>query len=348
MRINSVLMEYNKSSGRPMKLLILTYNLTRPSFRQRIELHLDILRSAGIECEICLYPRGNFARWKVLKRCFDFDAVLLQKKTLNFFDAFLLRRYARKVIFDFDDAIMYSANEPERECSPRKYSRPFERTVKLSDMVIAGNSYLARLAERFSSNVEVVPTGLDINRYELDSKPRKDGKIRLVWIGSQATLKYLKQIAPALERIGERFDNVILRIICDSFFDLQNMKVEKRRWSLETEAADLVGSDIGLSPLEDDRFTRGKCGFKILQYAASGLPVVASPAGVNSDYVKPGTTGLLAISTCEWVDALTELIEKAILRKKMGENNLSFVKDFDADIVGQKLVELIKKVCSPP
>jgi glycosyltransferase involved in cell wall biosynthesis len=331
-----------------MKLLILTYNLERPSFRQRVELHLDTFRNAGIDCEVCLYPRGNFARWRVLKRCCDFDAVLLQKKTLNFFDAFLLRRYARKVIFDFDDAIMYSADEPEKECSPRKYSRPFERTVKLSDLVIAGNSYLAQLAERFSSNVEVVPTGLDINSYKLDSRPEKGGKVRLVWIGSQSTLKYLKQITPVLEIIGERFDNIVLRIICDSFFALQNMQVERCRWSLETQAADLVGSDIGLSPLEDDRFTRGKCGFKILQYAASGLPVVASPAGVNSDYVKPGITGLLADSTSKWVDALAELIEKPMLRKSMGENNLSFVKDFDADVVGRKLAEVVKKVCSRP
>jgi len=331
-----------------MKLLILTYNLNRPSFRQRIELHLDILRNAGIDCEVCLYPRENLARWKTLKRCSDFDAVLLQKKTLNFFDSVLLRHYAHKVVFDFDDAIMYSADEPDKRCSPRKYSRPFERTIKLSDMVIAGNYYLARLAERASSNVEVVPTGLDISRYELDSKLQKDGKIRLVWIGSQATLKYLKQITPALERIGGRFGNVVLRIVCDSFFDLQNMEVEKRRWSLETQAADLVSSDIGLAPLEDDRFTRGKCGFKILQYAASGLPVVASPAGVNSDFVKVGSTGLLAGSTAEWVDALAELIEEPRLRKSMGENNLSFVKDFDADIIGRRLAELIKKTCSRP
>ena len=331
-----------------MKLIILTYNLERPSFRQRIELYLDTLQNAGIDYEVCLYPRGNFSRWKVLRRCRDFDAVFLQKKTLNFLDAFLLRCYACKVIFDFDDAIMYNANEPEKDYSPRKYSRPFERTVKLSYLVIAGNSYLAQLAEKYNSSVEVVPTGLDISDYKLDSQSEKDGKIRLVWIGSKSTLKYLKQITPSLEIIGERFGNVVLRIICDDFFDLQNIQVERCRWSLESQTVDLVGSDIGLSPLEDDRFTRGKCGFKILQYAAGGLPVVASPAGVNSDFVKPGTTGLLANSTSEWVEALTKLIEESTLRKTMGENNLSFVKDFDAGIIGRRLAELIKKVCSQP
>jgi len=254
-----------------MKLLILTYNPARPSFRQRIELYLDILRDAGINCKVFLYPRGSFARWKVLKKCRDFDAVLLQKKTLNFFDAMLLRQYARKVIYDFDDAIMYSDN-PDRKCSRHKYIKPFERTIKLSDMIMAGNSYLAEHAKKFNSNVEIVPTGLDTNHYQCRPQEKNDRQIRLVWIGSRVTLKYLSKIAPALEEIGRLFDNVVLRIICDDFFDLQNMKVEKRPWSLETQACDLASSDIGLAPLCDNRFTRGKCGFKTLQYAASGLP----------------------------------------------------------------------------
>ena len=333
------------SSFIEMKLLILTYNPARPSFRQRIELHLDALRNAGIDCEVCRYPRSNLTRWKMLKKGADYDAVLLQKKTLNIFDAAVLHRYARKVIYDFDDAIMYNPKAPEKKCSLHKYTRPFERTMKLSDLVIAGNPYLARQAKQFNSNVEIVPTGLDIKSYKPNIEPETDGKVRLVWIGGRATLKYLKQIAPALEQIGRRFGTVVLRIVCDDFFDLQNMKVEKHRWSLETQAADLVGSDIGLAPLKDDRFTRGKCGFKILQYAAGGLPAIASPVGVNSDYVKVGTTGLLADGESEWVDAMTRLIEEPTLRKNMGQNNLSFVKDFDAGIIGRRLVELIKKTC---
>jgi glycosyltransferase involved in cell wall biosynthesis len=327
-----------------MKLFILTYNPARPSFRQRVELYLDTLRDAGIDCEVSRYPHGNFARWKVLKKCRDFDAVLLQKKTLNFFDAILLHRYARKVIFDFDDAVMYDEN-PDKKCSRRKYAKPFERTIKLADMVMAGNSYLAEHAKKFNTNVEIVPTGLDTKRYQCRPETENNGLIRLVWIGSRPTLKYLTEITPALEEIGRRFDNVILRIICNDFFDLQNMEVEKCSWSLETQAGDLASSNIGLAPLFDDRFTRGKCGFKILQYAASGLPVVASPTGVNSDYVEDGVTGLLARNTSEWVDTIGQLIENPILRKNMGEHNLSFVKNFDVSVIGKKLAELIKKTC---
>ena len=123
-----------------MKLLILTYNLSRPSFRQRVEGYADVLREGGIECETVLYPRENLSRWKLLRKCSDFDGVLLHKKTLNFFDAFWMHHYARKVIYDFDDAIMYDDRHPEKKPSRRKHTKPFERTVKLADMVIAGNS----------------------------------------------------------------------------------------------------------------------------------------------------------------------------------------------------------------
>jgi len=158
----------------------------------------------------------------------------------------------------------------------------FQRTVKLADMVIAGNSYLAKHARKFNPNVEVFPTGLDTHAYELKAEPTNDAKLRLVWIGSSSTLKYLAGIKPALEEIGSRFDDVVLRIICDDFFDLQKMEVEKCQWSLQKQAVDLATSHIGLAPLPDNKFTQSRFCFKILQYAAVGLPVVASPVGANN------------------------------------------------------------------
>jgi glycosyltransferase involved in cell wall biosynthesis len=324
-----------------MNLLILTNNLNRASFRQRIGVYLDTLRRNGIDYEVAQLPSGTLARRKLFKKAADFDGVFLHKKKLNFVDAFWLRRYSRKVIYNFDDAIMYSDKNPERDS--RSHLIPFRRSVKLADIVIAGNSYLAEHARKFNARVEVLPTGLNAKAYRVDTKSKNDGKIRLVWIGSKSTLKYLAEIKPALEEIGSRFDNAILRIICDDFFDLQNMEVEKHRWSEETQVIDLATSDFGLAPLPDNRFTRGKCGFKILQYAAAELPVIASPVGVNAEYVCDGVTGFHAINASQWIDKISELIENAELRKRMGQEGNVQVQRFDLSIVGKQLYKLVER-----
>ena len=321
-------------------LFILTNNPNRASFRQRIEVYLDVLRDNGIECEVARFPTGSSARRKLLKRSVKFDGVFLHKKRLNFLDAFWLHRYAGKVIYDFDDAIMYSDKRPDRPS--RKRQNSFQRTVKLADMVIADNSYLADHAREFNKNVAILPTGLDTNAYKLPPHPKNDGKIRLVWIGSSVTLKYLTEIKPALEEIGSRFDNVVLRIVCDEFFDLENIEVEKRPWSLETQAVDLAQSHIGLAPLPNDRFARGKAGgFKILQCAAAGLPVIAS-RGVKVLCVREGINGFLACDCSEWIEKLSRLLIDSQLRKQMGQAGKVEVQQFDLKVLGEKLVNLIK------
>jgi len=322
-----------------MKLLILTNNPSRPSFRQRAEIYLPSLRDAGINCEVAKLPSGKSSRFKLFKKAANFDAVFLQKKCLNFFDAFCLRKYGKKIIYDFDDAIMYSPKKPDNEKS--SHFRLFRRTAKLADMVIAGNSYLAAHAKRFNNNVHILPTGLDTKAYQLTAKQKNDSKIRLAWIGSKSTLKYLADIKPALEEIGSRFDNVVLRIICNDFFDLENMEVEKCQWSLAGQGRDLATSHIGLAPLPSNRFTKGKCGFKALQYAAAGLPVIASPVGVNSRYVINGTTGYHASGHQQWVDGISDCVLSESLRKKMGNEGREMVKAFDTNLIGDKLCTLI-------
>jgi len=322
-----------------MNLLILSNNPSRASFRQRIGVYLDTVRSNGINPEVVKLPGGYLARRKLFQRAEDFDGVFLHKKKLNFFDAFWLRRYSKKLIYDFDDAVMYSPKNPESDSA--SHFRPFSRTVKLADMIIAGNSYLAEHARKFNPNVEILPTGLDTEAYKVQASSTNDGKIRLVWIGSKSTLRYLSDIRPALEEIGSRFDNVILRIICDDFLNLQNMPVEKYLWSGDTEASDLATCDIGLAPLPDNRFTRGKCGFKILQYTAAGLPVIASPVGVNTDYIRQGG-GYLADGVSGWIDKLCQLISDPQLRKQMGQTGRAKVQRFDLRVLGRVLIRLIK------
>jgi len=327
--------------GKAMNLLVVTNNPTNASFRQRIEVYLAMLRENGIDCQVAKLPPSFLKRRKLFRQTAGFDGVFLHRKILNFCDAFWLRRYNRKIIYDFDDAVMYSAKKPGSCCLSQQ--RRFRRSVELADLVIAGNPYLAEHARRFNPRVEVLPTGLDTRAYSAETKPENDGKIRLVWIGSKSTLRYLARIKPALEEIGARFDNVILRIICDDFFDLQNIRVEKRRWSKHTEAADLITSDIGLAPLADDRFTRGKCGYKILQYQAAGLAVVASPVGVNAQYVLNGVTGFHAIDASQWIDKISELIKNAELRNRMGQEGKLNVRRFDLNILAKQLARVVKE-----
>ena len=324
-----------------MKLLILSNNPSRASFRQRIGIYISHLKNNGIECDIEKIPAGCLARIRLFKKAQRFDTVFLHKKGLNPLDAFFLKRYSGKIIYDFDDAIMYKPTAPQLNSKPR-YNK-FRRSIQIADLVIAGNDYLAEHAHRFNRNIKILPTGLDISEYNVYFN-KKDNKIRLVWIGSSSTLDYLEQLKPVLEEIGEENRNVILRIICDTFFDMKNMPIEKKIWSKEEQVRDLVTSDIGIAPLPDNRFTRGKCGFKVLQYAAAGLPVVASPVGINGQLVREGETGFYAKDNFEWKQNLNKLIKSARLREKTGNRNRELATQYDTSKVGEKLIQIIKSV----
>jgi glycosyltransferase involved in cell wall biosynthesis len=322
-----------------MQLLVITNNSDRASFRQRIGVHLDLFRRRGIVPTIVTLPTNPLARRAVFASAQSFDSVLLHRKMLSVWEAFCLRGYGEKVVYDFDDAIMYSDRHPERR-SRLRLAR-FRRSVGVASMILAGNDYLAEHARRYSANVHVLPTGLEAQAYRTACPRQDDGLVRLVWIGSRSTLKYLREIGPALEEIGRQFPHVVLRLICDEFFDLKSMRVEKRPWSKAAEAEDLCTSDIGLAPLPENRFTRGKCGFKILQYQAAGLPVVASPVGVNAQYVRDGVTGYLARNLPQWVDRLRALVENSENRTSLGCCGRREAERFDVSIVGERLCRLV-------
>ena len=323
-----------------MKLLVVTNNPDRASFKQRIGVYLDMLLAGGIDCEVAKMPAGSLSRRRLFKRAADFDGVFLHKKGLNPFDALWLRKYARKIIFNFDDAVMYSDRNPERYS--RSHFVPFRRSVRLADLVICGSSYLAEHARPFNSNVEILPLGLRVSDYEGDPAAKVDDKVRLVWVGSKSTLSYLEAIIPAIERIADRFDNVALRVVCDDFPQLENISVEKRLWSKDSLGTDLATSNIGLAPLPDNPFTRGKCSFKVLEYSAAGLAVVASPVGTNAEHVRDEITGFLADSDNEWIARIAQLIENPQLRKTMGREGRDFARRFDIGVIGDRLIELIR------
>lgn len=326
-----------------MRLLVVTNNDNpgHASFRQRIAIYLNLLRDRGIDARVARLPSGPLERRALFASARQFDGVLLHRKILNAWDGFWLRRYGGGVIYDFDDAIMYSDRKADR-VSRIRFQR-FGRTAALSRLVIAGNDYLAEHARRYAAHVEVLPTGLDLAPYRIHPPRENDRIVRLVWIGSNGMLRHLRALSGALEQLGRRFPQVVLRIICGRFFELQSMRVEQHLWSCETEVSALATSDIGLNPLADDPFARGKCGFKVLQYHAAGLPVVTSPVGVNARYVRDGVTGYAARDPSEWVEKLSALIEDPDLRRRMGQAGRSDVEAFDVNVLGRRFCGLIEQ-----
>ena len=324
-----------------IKLLIIVNNPKRASFRLRVTDFLDYFRREGIVCEVCKLPQKNLQRWQLFKSAQKYDAVLLHRKCLNFFDAKVLARYSRKIVFDHDDAIMYSTSRPESNRT--SHFRLYKRTIQMVDCVIAGNEYLAEHARLFCRHVYVVPTGLDTTAFEQERPQKHDDEIRLVWIGSESTLPYLAELKSVFEQIGKSHPHVVLRIIADEFFDLENMMVQKHMWSLESQVSDLLACDIGLAPLPDNRFTKGKCGFKILQYFAAGLPVVASPVGVNEKFIKESNAGILAATPEQWKSAVEKMIEDVPMCRQMGQNGKRYVQAYDTSLVAKQFCEIVKE-----
>jgi glycosyltransferase involved in cell wall biosynthesis len=161
----------------------------------------------------------------------------------------------------------------------------FAFMMKRVDFVVAGNQFLKSETLHYNPYVEVIPTSIDLSRYNLKESFHRDGPIVIGWLGSSSTLKYLKDLSPVFEDLFKIFPNTRLKIVCDNFFDLPNMPVIKKQWSLKEEVEDLKSFDIGVMPLTDDLWTRGKCGLKILQYYGVGVPVVCTPVGVNREIV---------------------------------------------------------------
>jgi len=293
--------------------------MDKASTRYRVLQYLPALQKAGIACEV--RPVSKTTRnWLELFRLLRAaDVVFVQKKLFPPLEIALIRRLSKRLVYDFDDAVMFK-DGPASESQHARQRRRFAATAARADLLIAGNEYLRQQALGLQKPVAVIPTPLDMARYTLRAPQSSSGDVlTLGWIGSRGTLRYLKDIAPALEMIGQRHPGVKLKIVADDFFDLQHVSVVKKSWSAAEEIADLHSFDIGLMPLRDDVWTRGKCGFKLLQCMAVGLPVICSPVGANVEIVRDGVEGFWALSMEDWVERLSALIVSQEIRWKMGE-----------------------------
>jgi glycosyltransferase involved in cell wall biosynthesis len=264
-------------------------------------------------------PRSLFARLRLYRETRAADAVVVQRRLLPVAELALLRRWARRLVFDFDDAVWLRDSYSPRGFGSRKRGRRFRATVAAADLVVAGNPYLAAEARRFTdaARVAIIPTCVDPARYPV-TQPHADDAVRLVWVGSSSTLKGLERFRDTLDAIGRAVPGARLKLVCDRFLTLRHLPVDSVHWSEATEAEEIAGADIGIGWVPDDPWSRGKCGLKILQYQAAGLPVVANPVGVQADFVRDDETGYRAETPEQWVAAVRRLAADPALRARLG------------------------------
>jgi glycosyltransferase involved in cell wall biosynthesis len=288
--------------------------------RYRLAAFRPALERAGHALDLRPLPRGWLGRLRLF-RDLRGATVVLQRFLLPRWQLALLRRAARHLIFDLDDAVFLRDSFSPRGLHHPGRLRRFAATVRACDAVVAGNAFLAEQASQFApaARVTVVPTCVDPGLYQPQSWPRERKTVELVWVGSSSTLQGLAQAAPLLEEAGRRVPSLRLKIVCDRFLRLEHLPVVPCPWTEAGEAAAIASADVGVSWIPDDLWSRGKCGLKVVQYMAAGLPVVANPVGVHPEMVRPGQTGYLAQSAEQWVVALARLTADAALRRRLGQ-----------------------------
>jgi glycosyltransferase involved in cell wall biosynthesis len=300
-----------------MKILFLVQGLDVAASRYRVLQYLPYLKEHGIQATVQHFPKGFFAKLKVFKSVNQYDILFIQRKRYPVLWLKFIRKNARKIVYDFDDSVMYRSSKHVNNESKSRV-KVFKNMVNASDHVIAGNEYLQKQTTPYTQNVSIIPSPIDMTSYSQKKYPEKNDTLTIGWIGAHGSIHYLKKMKPIFETLGKRSVKLKLKIICDTFFDCENMAVEKKQWNENDEVADIQSFDIGLMPLMDDPWSHGKCGLKILQCLAVGVPVVCSPAGINREIVEDGVHGFWAGSQEEWIEKLEILINDHELRRKMG------------------------------
>jgi glycosyltransferase involved in cell wall biosynthesis len=281
--------------------------------RYRLSAFRPLLEQAGHSLDLVALPSAFWSRLLLFRRLRG-ETVLVQRQLLPLWQLSLLRRWAKRLLFDLDDAVWLRDSYSSRGLlHPRKLRR-FAATVKACDAVIAGNDYLADHVTGNGGKPHVIPTCVDTAKYQ---PGQGDGRT-LVWVGSSSTLQGLERIAGLLDGVARAMPGVRLKVICDRFPTFRELPVLPVRWSGATEAEEIASADVGISWVPDDDWSRGKCGLKVLQYMAAGLPVVTNPVGVHQHMVRDGENGYLATSPAEWCSAVARLLGDADLRQRMG------------------------------
>jgi glycosyltransferase involved in cell wall biosynthesis len=285
----------------------------------------DILyKRGGALQKVGAVIKGFLSRlWAVffLARHYDYIFIHREASPLGppIFEWLLAKLLRKRIVYDFDDAIWIPAvTESNSLAAAAKCFWKIKWICKWAWKVAAGNDFLATFAAAQGAQVTVVPTCVDTEHRFNRIKDQHSGRLTIGWTGSHSTLPYLDQVVPVLKGLGQHYDFDVL-VICNQppTFTLPNLRFLP--WKEATEIDDLLNIHIGLMPLVSDAWSEGKCGFKIIQYLALGIPALASPVGVNKRIVTPGENGFLCATEAEWYSGMEALLQNAALRSKMGQ-----------------------------
>lgn len=345
-----MLINFERKLDPLMKILFLVpYPLkSAPSQRFRFEQYLHFQKNHKIIINVKSFlspfmwpkfylPKQNLWKiggiiWGFLKRFFisftihHYDFVFIHREATPIgppiFEWFIAKVLRKKIIYDYDDAIwLEDPQEKGTILGKIKWKSKVAQICRWSYKISIGNEYLASYAYQFNDNVVLNPTTIDTEGLHnpLLYKKVEQKKITIGWTGTHSTLPYLQEIIPVLQKLESKFDFTFL-VIANKNPDFELKSMVFCQWKQETEIQDLMKIDIGIMPLTDDNWSKGKCGFKALQYMSLGIPTCASPIGVNSKIIKDGENGYLCDSTKEWLDKLTILLSDSMCRKRLGDS----------------------------
>jgi glycosyltransferase involved in cell wall biosynthesis len=350
-------------------LLLSRYGMLAASSRYRSYQYLPYLQRQGFQVTVApllddrylqrLYrgratTKGAVAaayarRVTRLLRSRSYDLIWLEKEALpwvpGWLEALLVRRGAPYLV-DYDDALFHRYDQHPYPMVRALLSKKIDRVMREAALVVAGNSYLAARADAAGAKqIEQLPTVVDLDRYP-PSEPPTNETFTIGWIGTPVTTRYLELVRPALKEVcaGGRARLVAIGSTRLAWDDVPHEVVP---WSVATEVAQLQRFDVGIMPLKDSPWERGKCGFKLIQYMACGRPVIGSPVGVNSDIISDGVNGLPATSTEDWIRALRTLQHDAGLRRRMGAAGRAAVEArFCIQVTTPRLADLLRRAAT--
>lgn len=302
-------------------LFVLLGDETHPCSRVRALQYLPYLNGAGMRVDI-FQAGSSYGRFGyfigLLWRVISCDVVFLQRCPVSCFVFKTFKILGKKIIFDFDDAIFLRG--PRDALSDSFFLARFEYILRNSDLVLAGNEYLAEYARRFSDHVTILPSVIDMEKSAVERHKAENTPVVIGWVGTEGNLFYVEHISGVLQKLISAFGaEVEIRVISSSSGNMDHIPVTFRKWSLETESKEVSQFDIGIMPLKDDKWTKGKCGYKALQYMAAGIPCVCSPVGMLQTLVRDGKNGYLATTEDDWFDKLSALVTNKELRSRIGK-----------------------------